>query len=204
MRIKYTGGGGGRWVARNRRARLGGRRMCGGALRVAPGEQAACRGFATGRGARHAGAPRPREPRPHRAGAVLRRGHAAPGQGAACQGRARREPRWGGGRTVPPRHGRAGAKPSAPGSRRAGQEAAPAMGRGHTVQKGADPEQARRGQGGGTPRCGTVACQGAKARPPRAACTGAGARPGTLWPRRTRVAPGRARRATASAPGMTG
>jgi hypothetical protein len=46
------------------------------ALRAALGEQAARRGQATGRGSCHAGAPRPR-----RAGAALRRGHAAPRQG---------------------------------------------------------------------------------------------------------------------------
>jgi hypothetical protein len=58
---------------------LGGRRarhMHGGALRVAPGEQAVCWGQVVGRGPRHAGAPRPREPKPRRAEVVLRRGHA--------------------------------------------------------------------------------------------------------------------------------
>jgi hypothetical protein len=72
--------------------------MRGGALHVVPGEQAARRGHATGRGLHHAGAPWPHEPRSRRAGTALRRGHAAPRGGSApgagtqgaAPGRARR------------------------------------------------------------------------------------------------------------------
>jgi hypothetical protein len=53
--------------------------MRGGALRVALAEQAKRWGQATGKGPPHAGAPRPRELRPHRAWAALHRDRATQG-----------------------------------------------------------------------------------------------------------------------------
>jgi hypothetical protein len=97
-------------VSRGRRVR----HSRDGALRAAPGKVA-------GRGPRHTGAPRPREPGPRRAGDTLRTGHAAPGQGAArresAQGVASRQAcrRQGQARHTAPRGG-AERKGGAPGA----------------------------------------------------------------------------------------
>jgi hypothetical protein len=123
--------------------------MRGGALRIAPGKQAARRGQATGRGPRHAGAPRSRESRPRNAGATLRRDRVRRGAMAARQGH-HRAGTGAGGRDEPPAGTRAWPRATPgdePRARRAqGRERAR---RGHARAGGPSRGRARRARRAG-------------------------------------------------------